>query len=336
MSQQLFFVSFLSNAASSGSINLTLQTNNPLFQETSPVATYTPINTTIALSVTGVIQGMDPVSIANLANTQFNTQLLQASAVYAGSPVFSSQIPNATFRIGQTDHVLSFFSQSLFTITASSNTTGAIVNLGPKPSLVTTGYIRSNAGLAAVPLVDVNGVTLTDTQLAFMSSVMSSQLITLLGMNYIVICTFLLEETGNYQLELDLTGGIPGIWFDGIRVKRPYSVSLYGTLVGDSTSIVWNYITKRGKLRYIPAQNLTNTYEPTFWGNELKVSYVAGNNHIPDAIGYGILRLLGAGLQNRYGIASLKTGSFDVKYFNQQLLDQIVSELYFYNLNLYV
>lgn len=288
-----------------------------------------PVNVTLQLAVTGLNISDTENTTAYKIWSQINTQLTQYGAQYSGSPIFSSQIPYPTFRTFPSSHIVSFFSESQFNITvaASGIDPGCILNIDSTPSLATCAQIAPIASINSVLLRDITGTTLTNVNLALAVKIASARLINGLRGNNIVTCGFLHEDKGNYQRSMWLRRGIPGIYFDPIRVKRPYSVSLFGTMVGDSTSVVWNYIKATGELQYIPAQNLINTYEPTFLQNEIKVSYVAGNWVIPPLITYAITTLIGSALQSRAGIRALKTGSFDVQYFPFSTLQEVLIEL---------
>lgn len=339
MATNLQFISFLNNSSVAGEFAVTVSTQNQEFKATDPYVTAVPSNATFTLTATGLPAGATPKSLAASVYTQFTAQLLASGYTYGGVPAFSYQTPAATFRIVLSDHVLSFFSESVFTLSTCGNTVGAIARIGSRPSLLTIPYIRENAGLVGVVLQDITGTDLTDQQLAMLSSVSSARLISLLNNNYIVACTFIHEDTGNWQTDLRLTKGIPGIDFDGVRVK-PIASYIYSIYAGYSPKSVWNYMKDKGRLRYVPAQNLVNTYEPISWGNEIRVSYTAGNTHIPEEIQYALLQILSNGLTNANGggstgVKSLKTGTFEVQYFDKNTLEEIVTTLPTYNLYFY-
>lgn len=336
MSTNLNFLSFLSANSVEGEYSVTVTTTNRTYVATDPYVTAVPSNVTFTLVATGIGANYPPASQAAMAFAQFNSQLAASGLLYGGVPSFSYQTPAATFRLGLTDHVISFFSESTFNLSSCSNTLGSIVNIGPRPSLLTIPYIRANAGLVGVGLQALDGSDIGDAQLALLSSVMSSRLIAALGNNYIVICTFVLEDTGNWQTDLKLNKGLPGIDFDGVRVK-PIASYIYSIYAGYSPKSTWNYMKDKGRLRYVPAQNLVNTYEPVAWGNEIRCSYTAGNAHIPEDILFALLQLMNSSLANSgggsaAGIKSLKTGTFEVQYFDKKAIDAIVSELVTYNL----
>lgn len=322
-----------------GDFAVTVSTQNATYIATDPYVTAVPSNVTVTLTATGLPAGAPPNSLAASVYTQFTAQLLASGLTYGGVPSFSYQTPAATFRIALSDHVLSFFSESLFTLSTCGNTVGAIAKIGPKPALLTIPYIRENAGLSGVVLQNILGGDITDQQLAMLSSVTSARLISSLGNNYIVACTFVHEDTGNWQTDLRLTKGIPGIDFDGVRVK-PIASYIYSIYAGYSPKSTWNYMKDKGRLRYVPAQNLVNTYEPVSWGNEIRVSYTAGNIHIPEEILYALLQLLNNGLANATGgggtfVKSLKTGTFEVQYFDKNAIDEIIESLPTFNLKNY-
>ena len=350
------FTSIMTPAASAGVLSYTLQTTNPIRTQQDINGAYYPIgypdcsvnewgifnnpgtflvnnNILLNLSVTGINANDSEVSIAQTIWNQLSAELTIANVVYSGLPVFSSQVPAATFRVDQTDHVVALFSESLFTLTLVANTTGAIINTSSLPSLATVGIVNLFAPVAGVVLTDINGVTLTSQQIAILIGNMSAQLCTILN-NKIVVTSYVCAETGFWQNALRLRAGLPVLYFDPVRIKRPYSVSLFGTLVGDSTSVVWALNPYTGYLRYIPGQNLVNTYEPGAIGNEIKCSYSAGNVHIPTPISFNLTRLIGSALTNTQGVRSVKTGSFEVQYdAAYDVLNEIKGDLVNFDLN---
>lgn len=317
-------------AASSGGYSLNIQTIDAIQ------------NVVFNMSVTGIVAGDDEVTIANKSLPQLNTQLLQYNFAYQGSPqftsnspyntgqpIFSSQLASASWRITWSEHVLCFFSEANFLLTPTNNTTGSLIISNDQPILVTATEAQSDGPLAGLVLNDISGTPLSTSQIATLAKIASSKLISILN-NRIVIITAIHEDSGYWQRSFFLRDAIPGIYYDGVRVKRPYSVSLFGTLIGDSTSIVWNYNRWTGELNYIPSQNLVNTFEPSAMGNEIKISYVAGWFNIPSAISQAVLRLMTYVLENNGGIKSLKTGTWAVTFKDTPLIDQLREELVTY------
>lgn len=327
--QRLNFISIMQAAASSGSFNVTVETINA------------QANLLQQMVVTGVNLNDSPITIAFNAQAQLTVQLAQYGIAYtgapqftslgiidpSGSPNFSSQLGLATFRITQSDHVLCFFSEADFILSVSNDTTGCYQYVSDVPLLGTIAQINTFGPISGLVLETVAGAALSTDQIVYLIELASSKLIQILN-NNIVVCTYVHEAIGYWQRSFFLREGIPGIYFDGVRVKPSTSVLMYGILVGNSLSMNWNYKRATGELNYIPSQNLIGAYEPSAMGNEIKISYVAGNFHIPRAILSGLMDLMTAILENRGDISELKTGTWSVKFNNNNpLINQIRDDL---------
>lgn len=327
-------MSIMQPAASSGGFSVTLQTID---------AKYNLLQT---MAVTGINLNDSPATIAYNAQAQLTTQLIQYGINFSGNPVFtslgiidpsgspnfSSQLGLATFRITQSDHILCFFSEADYNLTVTNDTTGCFQYVSDVPLLATLAQINAYGPISGLVLETVAGAQLTDDQVAYLIELASGQLITILN-NNIVVCTYVHEAIGYWQRSFFLREGIPGIYFDGVRVKPSTSVLMYGVLVGNSLSMNWNYKRATGELNYIPSQNLVGSWEPSAMGNEIKISYVAGNYHIPKAILLGLIELMTAVLENKGDISELKAGTWSVKFNNNNpIVNQIRDDLYLYGL----
>lgn len=323
----------MSQAGASGGYTVTLQTIDA------------QTNLLQSLAVTGISLADSPTTIALKSQAQLTTQLSQYGILYSGSPVFtsngiidfsnspnlSSQLGMATFRITQSDGILCFFSEANFILTISNDTTSSNATVSDVPLLATLAQITSDGPIAGLVLETVDGTSLTQAQIISLVEAASAKLISILN-NKVVICTYIHEDIGFWQRSFFLREGIPGIYFDGVRVKPSSSIQWFGVLVGASLSLAWNYVRTTGELNYIASQNLVSTYEPSGMGNEIKISYVAGNFHIPKSIIYGVISLMTSILENKGDIAELKTGTWSVKFKDDPLIDRLREELSQYGL----
>lgn len=301
------FISFLTPAATSGGFSIVLSdtTNSNVF--TMPVSGITTLQTEI--------------DIAQSAQTQVQTQLYQYNLAYSGTPAFSGQSPAFTFRLFRTDHVLILWSEAYFRVSIANNTSGTTILADHESALMTvTDYD------AFTDLVPLEAANLTTDQKVFLIKLASSRLVTALN-NNIVICGFTKTMNGEWQTSAFLREGLPVIDFDPPRVSFPLSLAyqLYPTDPGPK--LVWNLNPITGQLKYKPAQNVVNWPEPWSQGNEVKISYYAGNWNLPTAIIGALIQIIVATLENRAGIKALKTGSFQVTYLDRGALQAAIAEL---------
>lgn len=316
MAGNLQFLSFLNRPSGSGSLTLTLQG----FENASP--------TTITLAVSG-IGAFSPQANAYTACQQIATQLVQYGISYSGmptftsnslldpsEPVFSSQLPMGTYRVLQSEHVLSFFSEGGFSLDVCSTVPGLQVVSTNYPVLATVDEAKKYA-----PILQLDLTGFTDSSIALLLEVASTRLTTLLG-NNIVVCTYVHSEIGYMQRSFFLREGLPTLYYDAIRVKRPAQVYTY-PLLGNSLN--WNLNRDTGELYWMLSQNIINMCDPTSYGNEIKISYVAGYFSIPSEITFGVITLMQAISENTANIESLKTGTWAVKFKSTVQADLIAS-----------
>lgn len=288
------FVNCLSAAAASGNFSIQLQSLN-----CSP-------NITLTLVATGTTAGMAPDEMALNAVTQFNTILIQNSAEYL-SPKFSSQVPQAAWRVICTDHIITFFSESQFRLTISDNDTGASLVATHDPLLVTYTDLDSLVALMNI------GASLTEAQKLLLIQQVSGLIVSYTN-NLIVQAGYVQSFVGYYQKSFFLTLGNPIQSFDMPRVAPPglnfgylwwdFVISLYQ----------WNLNPITGQLDFMNSQNLLNIMEPSSLQNQIKISYVAGEYHIPAQVLLVAVQLIKAIINDPIGVKSLKTGSFSVSY----------------------
>lgn len=310
-------------------------------------------NVTIQLTATGILSPLTENQAAFSMSNQFNTLLAQMTFSYTlgdgvhtlsylyrgqpqftgnstidgnGFPIFGSMLGFPTFRVNVSEGVLTFFSECDYDLTLVTNLSGATFRISETPLLCTIAEARNEGPINGLVLTDINGVLLTDYQVASLIEICSSRLIAMLR-NRVVVCTRIQEEMGYWQRSFFLRRSTPGIWFDGVWTQRPYAFGLFGIFLGGSGSSEWNYKRRTGELQYMLSQNCFSSYEPSSFGNAIKISYVGGYYKIPIAIQAGLYRLMAVTLENNQGIASEKAGTWEIKYKDTPLIDQLREEL---------
>jgi hypothetical protein len=327
--ERLISLSICQSAASSGGFSIQFQSIDAAFNQVL-----------FNLPVTGIVTSMNENAVAFAAQTQLTIQLQQYGFLFTGQPqftsnstidpngfpVFSSQLGLALWRVNISENVLTFFSECDYEISLINDSTGILYKISETPLLCTLAEAQNEGPINGLVLTDVNGTPLTNTQIISLIEIASSRLISMLN-NRIVMTCRVHEEAGYWQRSFFLRESIPGLWFDGVWAKRPYTFSLFGIFLGGSASVMWNYIRRTGELQYIPSQNAYYSYEPSSFGNEIKISYVGGNYKIPVTVQAALYRLMSAILENNAGISSLQDGSWKVTFKDTPLIDQIRGEL---------
>ena len=267
--------------------------------------------TNISLNVTvSATTGESEIALARRINEQVTVQLVQASAQYSGLPAFSSQVPQATFYLGQTDHIVSVWSQATFLITEVSNATGAAIQISSSPTFVTLAQGQDLGPLLGLDYTDANEVALTDAQIMTVLQLASDQIVRLTN-NDLVIACYLHEYIGSMQGTILLRQS-PIVNYDRPAVLPPI-------LVSTGLYYVYNYYSsfqvdrKLRLLNYRFGSNLMNAGDPFDTNNEVKVTYRAGYMNIPRIVQEKTL-LIVALMLNDPNVSELRGGSFQVKF----------------------
>lgn len=266
-------------------------------------------NTSLTMTVSA-LAGENEITLARRIHDQIVVQLIQASAQYSGLPAFSSQMPQATFYLGQTDHIVSVWSQATFQITEISNATGAAIQISSSPTFVTLAQGQDLGPLLGLDYTDANETPLTDTQIMTVLQLASDQIVRLTN-NDLVIACYLHEYIGSMQGTILLRQS-PIVNYDKPAVLPPI-------LVSTGLYYVYNYYSsfqvdrKLRLLNYRFGSNLMNAGDPFDTNNEVKVTYRAGYMNIPRIVQEKTL-LIVALMLNDPNIKSLKGGSFAVEF----------------------
>ncbi len=286
------FLNFLNAPASTGSIDVNLQSYNA------------SSNVNLTLTATGLTSGMAPETCAYTAITQFNTQIIQYGLVFA-VPQLSNEVPSALFRLSRTDHVIDFFSECHFNIDVTSNTTGAYIETTSRPILSTLTSFSNLVNLMALgaPLTDAEKITLLTV---------ASGLITDYTNNLIVTAGFVQTYNGFYQRSFFLSLGNPVQSYDTPRVAPPGLYFYWWFII--LPWIRWNLNPITSELYYQPNQSILNWPEPSSLNYQIKIGYTAGNFKIPPTVVLCLSQLAKAIINDANGVKSLKTGSFSVSF----------------------
>lgn len=280
--RQYEFISVMTPPSSSGTIGFQFQTLDA------------SVNYTYTIPCTGILSTDGEKETARkiytcinsfLQNTLITNDNLLPPGVNAifNIPVYGNQDPVGNFRPAYTDHVVSMFSQAQFKYSITSNNTGANIKISTAPMLVTLAEALNYGAFTGQNFQDEFGVAYTTDQIITLVEIASIEITEILQ-NYIVNACYVHEEDGYFTDGIQLKK-YPIRTCDTPRVRRP---SILQTLVADSTTmdILTKYIVNRetGWLTFRFSQNLIFNYEPFDYYNEIKVSYIGGEDVIPTSI----------------------------------------------------
>ncbi len=298
------YLSVLSAPASAGSINLTVSTYGA-----SP-------DIVLTLSATGLATSDNEIKLAKNIYNQVLIQLLQNDALYSPPAESLTAIPPATIQITRTDHIICFWSQSNFDVEISSNTTGAIINIGTSGSLSTVSETRLNG-----PIVGQDYSGLSDAQLSNLINAISSEIISITDNNF-VASTYMIsarvDDIIGYRLP-----HYPVQRIDAPLIADPWTVwNVNSYRVVDLTS---NYhLDSKGYINYRYAQNIVHDdFNPFGLGNEFRITWVAGEAKIPTTVKMAIAKL-GSFYINYSFYEELKGGTSSVKFKDEEKEKKII------------
>lgn len=269
------------------------------------------------------------IKMATRIQNAMNTAIDVAGYQYLGQPRFSSEVPTPSFQVNRTEHVVSIWSESQFQITVEQDDSGAIIPVTETAVIETVREAKDTATILGISLADRNGTPFTDEQIASLLGINCDRLLTMLN-NNIVVCTYKFECSGAFTSGAYL-GVTPVVNFDMPWLRRPglFNADVY-TFMIDKAS--FNLIPKTGLLKYRHTNNILNAVETFDKENEVKITYRAGYPQIPAIIKEKVIQIT-AIFQSNTNIASLKGGSFEIKYTDpEKPLKMIMSQLGAYQL----
>lgn len=245
---------------------------------------------------------------------------------YSGVARFSNEFPLPTFRITRTDNIIAVWSQAMFSVTVSSNTSGALVNIGPSPTLLDLVQAKNLALIMGGDFNDATDTVLPDNIICMLLETASDRVCKLVNNNF-VYSGYLHELIGN------LTGSTflkmrPVIDYDPPQLRRPTILNLTSMLIARS-AISYDVDRQSGIVNYRFTNALVNVAEVFDRNNEIKMSYTAGYMRIPTIVQEKTLQLAFETMQSADGsIQELKGGSLGVKYFRPlETLQWLATEL---------
>lgn len=269
-------------------------------------------NPNISLTMTvSAVTGENEVALARRIHDQLTVQLIQASAQYNGVPVFSNQVPKATFFIGQSDNIVSVWSQATFLITEVSNNTGATVQVSSNPTYVTLAQALALGPLLGSDFTGLDETELTSAQIMAALQLASNQISSIVN-NNLVIANYLLEYIGNMEGSTSLQYG-PVVNYDTPVILPP----LYAIMAQAYYIYLYPYSFQVNRklriLNYRFTSQLMGDGDPFEMNNEVKMTYRAGFMNIPSIIKEKTL-IVTSLLLNDANVKSLKGGSFAVEF----------------------
>lgn len=283
----------------------------------------TSYNAVPNIAITAVATGnssLTQVQLAKNIEAALIAELTDEDALFQGEPVFSGTTPPALFKVTRTDHVVAIWSQAQFEIEVTLNPVANTVlhshdlNWGSTPCLMTMDDLETLAALYAIDLEDSNGNDLTNLQKAILILRASARLISILR-NNIVISTYLHEEIGRMTNNIKLLKH-PVVSYDSPKVRTPGMFTLLGVI---RTISSFN-VTSKGWVNFQQANTLIDVNPPFDWNNQIRMTYQAGQWHIPEIIKDKLMvlmvNLLEAG-DSGSGIKVLQAGTGKVEYFTE-------------------
>lgn len=301
------YLSILSPAASSGGLTLTLTTYDS-----------STTNVTLVCAVTGITSGDSESTVARKILDQIPTILIQNSANYSGDPSLIQDGPLPTFRVTRTDHVLCFYSECQFDLSASS-TTGANIVLG-------NVLITIPEALSLSDLFSLGFENLTTAQLVKLLSNVSGRLVNMLN-NPIVASTYRHDENTKWRRAIRVSR-VPIIYVDESFIRYPDILPFLSQVESTKLNTFFDIDHIRGWVEYKFAQESIFCYEPFDYGNSVRLSYIAGYKKIPDEIKSAIAELsynsmifsgLGAFETLKGGTFSVTLGTNIMEIFTQKV-----------------
>lgn len=272
---QSLFVSFVKPATNNGTITITGTTYNA-----GTNATF--------VSATSIAAGDTEQTIALKVKNQLTTDLAAGDYDYSGSPVFSASAPNATWQANRTDHVVNIWSQAQFSLAITDSGTGCKFQKSTDPNLITVAEAKVIGRAVYQDFIGGNGLALSDDEIATICLAACSQGVNILH-NPIAIRTWLHEEittnTGSIFLRKR-----PIINWDSPVIKRPTLLGMVANNYADTNS---HYIVNNhsGEVTFRYTQNMLMNYEPFDYYNDVRMTYRAGYNTIPEVVKQVFLRL---------------------------------------------
>lgn len=290
------YLSCLTPAASSGSIAISLSTIGA------------SADITILVSVTGIAAGASELTIAKAVANQLHSAIVTAGAQYSQVPVSLPGVPQAVFQLTITDHIICIWSQAVFDATITSNTTGAALAIRAKPVLTTVAKARSYGSV-----MGQSWSGMSDTQVGVILGILSDEITTAIR-NNIAMSTYLLDtwvdDLAGFRLPV-----YPVMSTDSAYVLDPWTLYSVTSLLNPIPANIF-MIQNDGWIMYYQTQDLMfDQWDPFAFGNQFRITWVAGYDHVPESVIIAMIRLSPYLLSSTSSIYdSLKGGTSAVKF----------------------
>ncbi len=233
------------------------------------------------------------------------------NAVYNGTPVFNTDTFPFTFRPLITEHVVSLWSQSNYSIEIASYPTGMEVVTSNDPIFCT---LRR-----AYELGPVTGVTFKTTDLQPMTPPMmimaleaaSSKIISTLDGFNVIPTTYFQMASGEWQRGVTCKY-CPLIRVDHIVAKGPY-LPQYVFSLGSSIIQRVEPNPETGSIKFLDWSNSVGLREAADFGNAIIWSYTAGYEYVTTSLAQTSLQVLALN-QTPFEVQSFSGASFSMRF----------------------
>ena len=296
MSSNPIFISCMTPATSDGDLLFTLTTFNA------------STNIALTMSVTGLLSSDTEEDIATSINEQFTSQLIPYA--YNGQALFSDQSFVAQFRMSQTEHVASIWSQCGYELKLISNDTGSIIKVNTNPILMTVSEAQEQAAVQGFQFTAPDGSPFTDNQISDILLKASVQVTAFLRCK-VAITTYLNTWRGKDNKSV-FTTPTPGIKRDSLMVRRKAYINLYTNPTYLTYALFWDRET--GELNYRPTSEVVNTKGPFDLDNEVQMTITAGYYQIPSEVLWVLTSLAELNMLGIQSVKTLKGGSGSIEF----------------------
>lgn len=253
------------------------------------------------------------VKIAQSLLTQLTAAILSAGNQYSGTPGLSGTTPASTFRVTRTDNVLCIWSEAYFDLDFTPVPSDTRIEQSSSPQILTLAEMTARASIHRVALEDMNGVVLSEDAQVLLLRDSCAALLTYLN-NSIVATSYLdaFRGSGGRMLQGRVR---PGISWDIPTARQQWQ--LISASLSANPKNLWNWKPRLNQLWFRMENSLMFIYDPNEIGSEVKWSYVAGYQNIPDVIKGAVMEIARKILTqtgiDRISVGSLRIESTDIE-----------------------
>lgn len=281
------YISVLSGTSVEKNITLTFTAiNNPALAGQAFSITVSPLNEDTAEQLASKIY------LALQAELAANSALL----AYSGIPSFFPEDIAFTFRVYLTGHILSIWSQCQFLVTAVFEDPGDAsfnISILDTPVFPLIQETKDDAPICGVPLVTTTGEDMTDAQIQVAIEKSSAQLVAWLHGFNVVMSTYLHSETGQWWRGFMLRFN-PVLSWDSISVNGPV-IGIFSRANGGLGIFTrFDVDEYTGNVEMLDFSNSIGGLEVGDFGHNIRMTYAAGFNTIPEVLKTESIRVLGS------------------------------------------